>query len=433
MALMSATNPTAQSDDGHYDFRMDQKIPSYLLALAVGNVEFRSVGAHTGVYAVPELIEAAAYEFAEMEDLLVAAENLYGKYAWERYDLLVLPPAFPFGGMENPRLTFATPTIIAGDRSLVSLVAHELAHSWSGNLVTNATWDDFWLNEGFTVYFEQRIMESVYGRDVSEMLATLSYQGLVDEVDAIMDLNPDDTHLKLHLQNRDPDDGLTAIAYDKGYFFLRRIEEVVGREAFDSFLKTYFSTHAFSVMDTDRFIDYLKSVLLTTDELLAAVDLDAWIFGPGLPDNCPTVSSARIERVDAALAGWEAGTTATDDLPWNEWVYQERYRFLSNLDDATSPERLAELDAAWGISTTGNNEVLFAWLEQSIRSQYLPSYERLETFLVEIGRRKFLTPLYKAMVDTDQKALADAIYAKARPSYHSVSTGTMDELLAWGE
>ena len=433
MALMSATNPTAQSADGHYDFRMDQKIPSYLLALAVGNVEFRSVGAHTGVYAVPELIEAAAYEFAEMEDLLVAAENLYGKYAWERYDLLVLPPAFPFGGMENPRLTFATPTIIAGDRSLVSLVAHELAHSWSGNLVTNATWDDFWLNEGFTVYFEQRIMEAVYGRDVSEMLATLSYQGLVDEVDAIMDLNPDDTHLKLHLQNRDPDDGLTAIAYDKGYFFLRRIEEVVGRETFDSFLKTYFATHAFSVMDTDRFIDYLKSVLLTSDELLAAVDLDAWIFGPGLPENCPTVSSARIERVDAALAGWEAGTTATRDLPWNDWVYQERYRFLSNLDDGTSPERLAELDAAWGISTTGNNEVLFAWLEQSIRSQYQPSYERLETFLVEIGRRKFLTPLYKAMVDTDQKALADAIYAKARPSYHSVSTGTMDELLAWSE
>ena len=288
MALMSATNPTAQSADGHYDFRMDQKIPSYLLALAVGNVEFRSVGEHTGVYAVPELIEAAAYEFAEMEDLLVAAENLYGKYAWERYDLLVLPPAFPFGGMENLAVDVRYANHHRRRPQLGFLVAHELAHSWSGNLVTNATWDDFWLNEGFTVYFEQRIMESVYGRDVSEMLATLSYQGLVDEVDAIMDLNPDDTHLKLHLQNRDPDDGLTAIAYDKGYFFLRRIEEVVGRETFDSFLKTYFATHAFSVMDTDRFIDYLKSVLLTSDELQAAVNLDAWIFGPGfrqLPDR----------------------------------------------------------------------------------------------------------------------------------------------------
>ena len=431
MAMMSATNPTAQSPDGHYDFIMDQPIPSYLLALAVGNVEFRSVGEHTGVYAVPELIDAAAYEFAEMEALLVAAENLYGKYAWERYDLLVLPAAFPFGGMENPRLTFATPTIIAGDRSLVSLVAHELAHSWSGNLVTNATWDDFWLNEGFTVYFEQRIMEAVYGREISEMLATLSYQGLVDEVDHIMDTNPDDTHLKLHLQNRDPDDGMTAIAYDKGYFFLRRMEETVGRPTFDAFLKAYFETHAFSVMDTDRFIEYVRANLLTTPELLAAVNLEAWIFGAGLPENCPSVSSARIENVDAALSAWESGTLATADLPWNDWVYQERYRFLSNLSDGTTSDRMAELDAAWDISQTGNNEVLFAWLEQSIRSQYGPAYPRLESFLVQIGRRKFLTPLYRAMLESNQKDLAVRIYNQARPNYHSVAKGTMDELLSW--
>ena len=246
MALMSAVNPTSKTEDGVYTFQMDQPIPSYLLALAVGDVEFREVGAHTGVYATPDLIEAAEYEFSEMEDMLVAAENLYGKYAWERYDLLVLPAAFPFGGMENPRLTFATPTIIAGDRSLVSLVAHELAHSWSGNLVTNATWDDFWLNEGFTVYFEQRIMEAVYGRDISEMLGTLSYQGLVDEVDAIMDVNPNDTHLRLHLKDRNPDDGMTAIAYDKGYFFLRLLEETVGRPAFDVFLKTYFTSVSYT-------------------------------------------------------------------------------------------------------------------------------------------------------------------------------------------
>ena len=429
MALMSATNPTEQSADGHYDFQMDQPIPSYLLALAVGNVEFRSVGLHTGVYAVPELIDAAEYEFGEMEDLLVAAENLYGKYAWERYDLLVLPAAFPFGGMENPRLTFATPTIIAGDRSLVSLVAHELAHSWSGNLVTNSTWDDFWLNEGFTVYFEQRIMEAVYGREISEMLATLSYQGLVDEVDEIMDTNPDDTHLKLHLQNRNPDDGMTAIAYDKGYFFLRLIEETVGRAEFDAFLKAYFTEHAFTVMDTDRFIDYLKTNLLNSTERLTAINLDAWIFGAGLPTNCPQVRSERIEMVDASLEAWEAGETTTKNLPWDQWVYQERYRFLSNLDDGTSALRLKELDEAWEISNTGNNEVLFAWLEQSIRSHYEPSYGRLETFLIEVGRRKFLTPLYRAMKETSQMNMALEIYKQARPNYHSVATGTMDELL----
>ena len=433
MALMSAVNPTEKSSDGRYHFEMDQPIPSYLLAMAVGDVEFRSVGTHTGVYATSDLIDAAEYEFAEMEDMLVAAEALYGAYAWERYDLLVLPAAFPFGGMENPRLTFATPTIIAGDRSLVSLVAHELAHSWSGNLVTNATWDDFWLNEGFTVYFEQRIMEAVYGRDISEMLSTLSYQGLVDEVDAIMDVNPNDTHLRLHLKDRDPDDGMTAIAYDKGYFFLRLLEETVGRDTFDAFLKTYFTTHAFQVMDTDTFLDYLDANLLTTEALRASINVPAWVDGQGLPDNCPQVASARIERVDATLNGWVNGTTSTAELPWNDWMYQERYRFLSNLPDNTSAERLAELDAQWGLNATGNNEVLFAWLEQAVRSQHTPAYDRLRSFLVNVGRRKFLTPLYKAMVDTDQSVLANDIYREARPNYHSVATGTMDDLLGWTE
>jgi leukotriene-A4 hydrolase len=429
MALMSAENPTEKSTDGKYSFAMKQAIPSYLMALAVGDVEFRAVGKRTGVYAISDLIDAAANEFSEMDALLAAAENLYGPYAWGRYDLLVLPPAFPFGGMENPRLTFVTPTIIAGDRSLVALVAHELAHSWSGNLVTNSTWDDFWLNEGFTVYFEQRIMEAVYGRDVSEMLATLSYQGLVDEVDAIMDVNPDDTHLKLHLQGRNPDDGMTAIAYDKGYFFLRLLEQTVGRPAFDAFLSGYFKAYASSVMDTDGFIAYLNEHLLTSDAMRQHVNLDAWIFGAGLPANCPEVKSRRIQGVDAILIGWTQGLMPTDQLPWESWLYQERYRFLSNLPDDTSADRMAELDAQWSIGTTGNNEVLFAWLEQSIRSNYQPAYPRMRSFLIEVGRRKFLTPLYRAMKETGQIDLARDIYSAARPGYHAVATGTMDELL----
>ncbi|HHZ94214.1 MAG TPA: M1 family peptidase [Flavobacteriales bacterium] len=429
MALMSAVNPTTKTDDGHYDFVMDQPIPSYLLALAVGDVEFRSVGEHTGVYATPDLIDAAEYEFAEMEDLLVAAESLYGKYAWERYDLLVLPAAFPFGGMENPRLTFATPTIIAGDRSLVSLVAHELAHSWSGNLVTNSTWDDFWLNEGFTVYFEQRIMESVYGRDISEMLASLSYRGLVNEVSVIMDLNPNDTHLRLHLQGRNPDDGMTAIAYDKGYLFLRMIEETVGRSEFDSFIAEYFSKHAFTVMDTDNFIEYLEDNLLQDATIREKVNLTAWIDGAGLPDNCPVIQSDRITAVDEAVAQWSEGELSTDDLAWENWLYQERYRFMKNIPESVSVAKLDELNKTFSISSTGNNEVLFAWLEQAILKHHTESYPRLETFLVNVGRRKFLTPLYKAMLDTDQTEMAHNIYSLARPNYHSVATGTMDELL----
>tara|TARA_B110000444_G_C18833773_1_gene594766 strand:+ start:132 stop:2015 length:1884 start_codon:yes stop_codon:yes gene_type:complete len=429
MALMSAVNPIEKSDDGYYSFKMNQPIPSYLLALAVGDVEFRAVGEHTGVYATPDLIDAAEYEFSEMEELLIAAEGLYGKYAWERYDLLVLPAAFPFGGMENPRLTFATPTIIAGDRSLVSLVAHELAHSWSGNLVTNSTWDDFWLNEGFTVYFEQRIMEAVYGREISEMLATLSFQGLSEEIEVMMELNPNDTHLRLHLKDRNPDDGMTAIAYDKGYLFLRMLEENVGREQFDTFLQTYFSSNAFKVMDTDNFIDYLNVNLLTNKELRNRVNIIAWIDGAGIPDNCPTIESDRIKKVDATVLAWSTGNISTDKLDWENWLYQERYRFLTNIPESVDVDLLNELNEQYAILKTGNNEVLFAWLEQAVLKSHQDSYPRLEEFLINIGRRKFLTPLYKAMLDSDKKDMASHIYSLARPNYHSVATGTMDELL----
>ncbi|MCH2197781.1 MAG: M1 family metallopeptidase [Flavobacteriales bacterium] len=428
LALMSAENPTALNDEGVYEFKMEQPIPSYLMALAVGDIAYAEIGERTAVYATPDLIEAAHYEFQEMDDMLVAAEALYGDYAWGRYDLLILPAAFPFGGMENPRLTFATPTIIAGDRSLTALVAHELAHSWSGNLVTNATWDDFWLNEGFTVYFEQRIMETVYGRETSEMLATLSYQGLTMEVEEIMDRNPNDTHLKLHLKDRDPDEGMSAIAYDKGYFFLRLLEETVGRERWDVFLKEYFTSNSFKVMDTERFVDYLSTNLLSEEEL-QTVDLDSWIYGAGLPSNIPSVESDRIQKVDQANLAWINGEMSTADLPWNDWAYQERYRFLTNLPNELSADRLAELDVTYNITATGNNEVLFAWLEQSLKHDYEPAYDRAEEFLVNVGRRKFLTPLYRVMKETGKMEMALAIYEKARPNYHAVAYNTMDELL----
>ncbi|MDQ3536123.1 MAG: M1 family aminopeptidase/hydrolase [Bacteroidota bacterium] len=246
MALMSAENPQSKKDDGIYTFTMEQPIPAYLMALTVGDINFQPIGARTGVYAEPSILSSAAYEFAKMEDMLLVAEKLYGAYKWDRYDVIVLPPSFPFGGMENPRLTFATPTILAGDRSLTSLVAHELAHSWSGNLVTNATWNDFWLNEGFTVYFERRIMEEINGSSYSEMLAALGYQDLIETVDELEASGKgEDTRLKLNLSDRDPDEGVSDIAYEKGYFFLRNVEELVGRNKFDEFLNNYFSQYAF--------------------------------------------------------------------------------------------------------------------------------------------------------------------------------------------
>ena len=429
LALMSAENPTARNPAGRYTFRMEQAIPSYLLALAVGDVEFRPLGPRTGVYAPPELLEASAYEFADLEQLVEAAEGLYGPYAWGRYDLLMLPAAFPFGGMENPRLTFCTPTILAGDRSLVSLVAHELAHSWSGNLVTNATWDDFWLNEGFTVYFEYRIMEAVYGQDLSEMLVALTRQGLVEEIEGMSVDRPADTHLKLHLTGRDPDDGMNAIAYDKGYFLLRHIEQVVGRPAFDAFLRNYFARHAFTSMDTERFVAYLHTELLNTPELAAQADVAAWIYAPGLPESCPRVMSPRITAVDQTVVSFASGQLSASQLPWDAWTYQERYRFLTTLPESMPASHLEELDTAWNITGVGNNEVLFAWLKRAIAFTYSPAYPRLERFLIEVGRRKFIVPLYDELVESGQLELARTFYLKARPGYHSVATGTLDPKL----
>lgn len=432
MALMSASNPMERSEDGSYAFEMPQAIPSYLLAMAVGNVDFEAISDRTGVYAEPSLLDTSAYEFADLEKMVQAAEELYGPYAWGRYDLIVLPPSFPFGGMENPRLTFATPTILAGDRSLVSLVAHELAHSWSGNLVTNATWDDFWLNEGFTVYFEQRIMEAVYGREYSEMLASLTRAGLIEAAAEMLKEMPNDTKLKLDLEGRNPDDGVTSIPYDKGYFFLRLMEETVGRERFDDFLKNYFQGHKFQVMTTEEFLSYLKENLLSEEEY-ANIRVDEWIYETGIPDNLPTVESNRFKLVDAALAAFmESGklpaTEQTEAWTTHEWLH-----FINTLPEEISIEQLSVIDEAYGLSQSGNSEISAAWFLPTIAAGYEAVYPKVEQFLISVGRRKFLTPTYKALLGAKQDQLAKDIYAKARPNYHAVSRETMDALLGWEE
>ncbi len=425
MALMSAENPQVKSPDGKYHFEMKQRIPSYLLALAVGDVAFKSLSENTGVYATADMLELAHNEFSDMPGMVKAAEDLYGPYAWERYDVLVLPGAFPFGGMENPRLTFATPTILAGDKSLVSLIAHELAHSWSGNLVTNATWNDFWLNEGFTVYFEQRIMESLYGKAKAEMLATLARQDLNA---TLAELPAEDTHLKLALENRNPDDGMNDIAYNKGYFFLRTIEEKIGREKFDAFLKNYFQSHAFGVMTTEGFIDILTTELLTKDQA-DAIGIDEWIYSAGLPANTAVVQSAELEKVDELRLKWEGDEIKNSDLPWNNWSYQERYRFLSNVNYNLSLTKIQSLDESFHISKIGNSEVLFAWLMLSIQAKNEAVFADLATFLEKVGRRKFVAPLYEAMENNGYHVTALSIYAHCRGNYHAVTQNTVDETL----
>jgi|CXWL01.1.fsa_nt_gi aminopeptidase N len=429
VAVMSAENSQVESPDGVYTFRMDQPVPSYLMALAVGDLEFRSLGIRSGVYAEPAVVEKAAWEFADTEKLIEAAETLYGPYRWGRYDLLVLPPSFPFGGMENPRLTFATPTILAGDRSLVALVAHELAHSWSGNLVTNATWNDFWLNEGFTTYAERRIMEAVFGADYADMLAVI---GRGDLETSLADLPPEDTRLRLELAGRDPDESGTDIPYEKGALFLTHLERAAGRERFDSFLNRYFTEHAFQSMTTDGFLAFLDSELLKPAGLTRqGLGVAAWIDGPGLPPDAPRVTSKAFDRVEAQLDRWRSGALAAD-LETQAWTTHEWVHFLRGLPVDAPDARLSELDLAFGLSERGNKEVLFAWLMGAVRAGYEPAQPAVERFLTSLGRRKFLMPLYGELAKTESgKARAIEIYRKARPTYHPVAVQSVDELLGW--
>ena len=432
LPLMSASNPQEKNDIGVYHFDMKQPISSYLLALAVGDVTFQAISDRSGIYAEKALIDKAAWEFADLERMIAAAEELYGPYQWERYDVLVLPPSFPFGGMENPRLTFATPTILAGDRSLTSLIAHELAHSWSGNLVTNATWNDFWLNEGFTVYFETRIMEKLYGKDYGEMLASLNLQDLHDEISSLKQKGLyADTRLLLDLDKRNPDEGVTSIAYNKGYYFLRSIEEKYSRDKFDAFLKDYFSENAFGSMDTKAFQEYITNYYKSKFNIALDQNVfDQWIHTEGLPPDLPEPDAERFEKVDQVIAGWQAGKHL-DTNARKHWSSHEWLHFLKNLPEKLSQAQMAEVDRFGNLTESGNSEIVTAWGVISIRNGYELMQPKIESFLINTGRRKFLSPLYNELIKTAAgRNRAREIYKKARPNYHFVATNTFDKLLA---
>ncbi len=427
-AEMEAQQPSEVAAPGEYHFQMPQPIPAYLIALAVGDLAFQAMSERTGVYAEPSVVARAAKEFEDTEDMMVAVEKLYGPYQWQRYDILVLPPSFPFGGMENPRLTFATPTILAGDKSLVSLIAHELAHSWSGNLVTNATWLDFWLNEGFTVYLENRIQEAVFGRERSEMESALEVQELREEM---KELEPRDQVLHIDLKGRDPDAGFTLVPYVKGMLLLRALEQAAGRDRFDTFLRSYFDRFAFRSVTTADFVSYLDEYLFRNNpEFAEKVAVGDWIRKPGLPEDVALPVSGNFERVEALANRWYDGAAALSEMPSGQWTTQEWLRFLRALPEGLQAERMKELDDAFQLTASGNSEILHQWLLMSVRNGYEPAYPKMEEFLTSVGRRKFLRPLYAELAKTDEgRQQAAAIYKKARPLYHPIASGTIDEIL----
>lgn len=429
LALMSAGNQPALRPDGVYTFRMPHPIPSYLIALAVGDLTFRPLGARSGVYAEPAVVDTAAWEFADVERMMEATERLYGPYRWDRYDILVLPPAFPYGGMEHPMLTFATPTLLAGDRTLVSTIAHELAHSWSGNLVTNAHWRDFWLNEGFTTYLERRIVEELYGREFAEVQYVL-YGQEVRRTVAQLGADHPDTRLQVDLTGRDPDEALTDIQYEKGALFLRLCEETVGREQWDAFLRSYFDTYAFQPMTTEGFEAYLDRRLLAENSAArSAIDPGAWIHGPGIPPNAPAPSAPILETVAAEAARFLEGTHAaelrTDGWSSNAWIH-----FLRNLPDSLPAARIAELDLRFRFTSSGNAELLVVWLAKAVMAGYAPALPVVDAFLTRVGRARLLDPLYRALLTTPEGARhARELYARARSGYHAVTQRTLDALM----
>ena len=433
-ALMSAEALTPDGVVGPggrtFEFRLTQPIPPYLIALAVGDLAFRPLGSRTGVYAEPSVVEGAAAEFVELEQMVTAAEQLLGPYRWGRYDVLVLPPSFPFGGMENPRLTFATPTVLARDRSLVSLLAHELAHSWSGNLVTNATWRDFWLNEGVTTYVENRIMEAVYGPDRAAMLRVLERRELADEIESLGGVNDPDTILHVDLAGRDPDEGATTIAYNKGSALLRLLDQTFGRERFDAYLRSYFDRFAFQPITTAQFLADVRQHLVAGDAAReASIRLDEWAYKPGLPDNYPVARSKALDVAGERAHGFTAGAKAAS-LNTKGWTTQEWQHFLNELSGPLSSAQLSDLDQTFRFSASGNSEVLFLWLRIAIRQHFQPAMPALERFLTSQGRRKFVKPLFDDLMKMEWgKTEAKRIYAKARPLYHSVTRTTLDPVV----
>lgn len=418
--------------DGTRAFRfvMDKPVAPYLIAIAAGDIAFRELGPRTGVWAEPEVLDAAAAELADTEKMVEAAEALYGPYRWGRYDMIVLPPAFPYGGMENPVMTFLTPTFIAGDKSLVGLVAHELAHSWSGNLVTNANWADSWLNEGVTSYFENRILEALYGTRRASQEAALSFAE-IEKVLAEKGADHPVTALHLPLAEATPEGGESGIVYDKGAAFMRTVETIVGRERFDAWLRQWFDNHAFQPATSAMLLADMRTNLVKGDAALAEkLKLEQWIYEPGLPDNVARPAASAFAEVDAAAAQY-ATSHFVDPEHWAGWTTAERLRLLAKLPRELSAEQLGELDVNLGLSRSGNAEILFAWLELALGNRYEPAVPVAEEFLAEVGRRKFVQPLFQVLMDDAEwgQPIAWRIYAETRPGYHSVTQGSVDAVV----
>src|SRR6266478_2706083 len=377
VAVMSAENHPTHKRNGDYTFVMPQAIPSYLIALAVGDLRFQETGPRTGVYAEKPVVKAAAKEFADTESMIAASEKLFGPYRWTRYDILVLPPSFPVGGMENPRLTFITPT--------------------------------------------------VYGEQRAAMERVLGLQSLRKD---LARLPPKDQVLAIDLRDRDPDLVFSDVPYQKGRLFLGYLEAKFGRDRFDAFLRGYFDHFAFKSITTEQFNQYLSENLLDRfPGIVTHAEVLAWEHEPGLPIGAVLPVSNAFSQVDDARSAWLGGKLQPKTFGL-DWVTQQWLYFLDNMPAPLRAEQLGSLDQAYGLTRSQNAEIEHSWLVLVIRNDYQPSYARLEQYLTTVGRRKLIAPLYvELMKSPSGSAFAQRVYAKARPGYHPETVAAIDAIV----
>ncbi|MEW9622843.1 M1 family metallopeptidase [Rhodanobacter geophilus] len=427
--VMSALNDAKHPLDGDFSFDQPHAIPSYLLAIAAGDIAVKETGPRSAVYAEPSVVDKAAREFADTEKMIATAESLYGPYRWGRYDLLVLPPSFPFGGMENPNMTFVTPTIIVGDKSLVSVISHELAHSWSGNLVTNATWRDGWLNEGFTTYVQGRITEALYGKRQASEEALLSARALEKSIG----------HMPANSQKLAPeprgvgaDDAPSDVAYDKGSWFLRTLEQKFGREHFDAWLKSYFDHFAWHSITTEQMLAYLKPNLIEKyPDRMSWDEVKQWVYGPGIPKDAPLPDSPRFDMIDKERAAFLAGSLPAAKLDAKDWNTQEWMYFLDRLPDVPTLAQVQAIDAAWHLTGTHNAEIGMRWYVHAIAAGDRAVWPAAAEHMSRIGRLYLTIPVYRAFADTPKGlAYAGQVYARAKDGYHPMTQQAVERLFA---
>ena len=409
-----------------FTFEMPQSIPPYLFAFAVGNIVSQDLGPRSRVYTEPETLEKSAWEFAEVDRMLLAAEDVFGPYLWDRFDFLVMPGSFPYGGMENPRLTFLTPTLLAGDRSLVNVLAHELAHSWTGNLVTNATMDDFWLNEGFTVWAERRILENLDGKEAKSLASAIGRNGLMEAMNSFGADSPF-TRLRTDSKGVDPDEFYSLVPYEKGYLFVALLEQAAGREKFDAFIKNYIKHFSFTSITTAQFEEFLNAELPGVPELVRARE---WIHQAGLPDNAPVFASKRLAMLEDLARGWSDGKRP-EVAAAKQWSAEDWQIFLQALPRVLPADECRWLDENFHLTGQGNSEILCNWLIIAAGSGYEPSYDRAARFLSDVGRMKYLKPLYTTLHGAEKtRKMAREIFAANAGSYHPIARGGIERILA---